>query len=258
MKHFARLGLVSAMAEEQRGLLALMREVSRSTHGAREVHRGLLHGQPCACVLSRIGKVAAATTAASLILEHRCDAIVFTGVAGGLKRGVEVGDIVIARELLQHDMDASPIFPRFELPLYGRARLAADAALGDELLDAAPHALRALRDGAHADAIRALVAHTPAVHAGLIASGDRFVSSARESDTLRAALAAAGHEALAVEMEGAALAQVCHDYGVPFAVVRTISDRADDAAHVDFPRFIAEVASRYSVALIDHWLQSRC
>ena len=62
-------------------------------------------------------------------------------------------------------------------------------------------------------------------------------------------------EALAVEMEGAAFAQVCHDFGVPLAVVRTISDRADDAAHVDFPRFLREVASRYSGALIDELLR---
>ena len=57
-------------------------------------------------------------------------------------------------------------------------------------------------------------------------------------------------------MEGAALAQVCHDFGVPFAVVRTVSDRADDSAHVDFNRFVAEVASRYTLALVTRWLMS--
>jgi adenosylhomocysteine nucleosidase len=86
----------------------------------------------------------------------------------------------------------------------------------------------------------------PRVHTGLIVSGDRFVSSAVECSALRAALP----DALAVEMEGAAVAQVCADFGVPLAVVRTVSDRADDAAHVDFVRFMADVASRYSVALV--------
>ena len=81
-------------------------------------------------------------------------------------------------------------------------------------------------------------------------SGDRFVSTAAESAALRRALP----DALAVEMEGAAVAQVCHDYRVPFAAVRTISDRADDAAHADFLRFVAAVASRYSLAVIDAWL----
>jgi adenosylhomocysteine nucleosidase len=89
------------------------------------------------------------------------------------------------------------------------------------------------------------------VHKGLIASGDRFVSGAGESRSLHAALTGAGHEVLAVEMEGAAVAQVCHDYGVPFAAVRTISDRADDSAHVDFPRFVEEVASRYAHAIVE-------
>jgi adenosylhomocysteine nucleosidase len=86
----------------------------------------------------------------------------------------------------------------------------------------------------------------PRVHTGLIVSGDRFVSSAAECASLRSALP----DALAVEMEGAAVAQVCADFGVPLAVVRTVSDRADDAAHVDFVRFIADVASRYTVALV--------
>ena len=81
---------------------------------------------------------------------------------------------------------------------------------------------------------------------GLVVSGDRFVASDAESRALRAALPMA----LAVEMEGAAVAQVCHDYAVPFAAVRTISDRADDLAHADFPAFAREVASRYSSALI--------
>ena len=66
--------------------------------------------------------------------------------------------------------------------------------------------------------------------------------------------AAATAAALAVEMEGAAVAQVCHEWGIPFAAVRIISDRADDSASVDFPRFIAEVESRYSVAIIRRWL----
>ena len=84
-------------------------------------------------------------------------------------------------------------------------------------------------------------------------SGDRFVATAAESGTLRAGLP----EALAVEMEGAAVAQVCLDYGIPFAALRTISDRADDTAHVDFTRFATRVASRYSVTMLARWLQLR-
>jgi adenosylhomocysteine nucleosidase len=113
--------------------------------------------------------------------------------------------------------------------------------------------LRALPSQLGPEVLNAFDLQTPRCHQGLLISGDRFVSTTAESQALREVLP----EALAVEMEGAAFAQVCHDYGVPLAVVRTISDRADDAAHVDFPRFLREVASRYSGAIIDALLTQR-
>jgi adenosylhomocysteine nucleosidase len=90
--------------------------------------------------------------------------------------------------------------------------------------------------------LAALGLHAPQRHLGLVVSGDRFVSSAVESSDLRVALP----DALAVEMEGAAMAQVCADFGCPLGVLRSVSDRADDTAHVDFGRFVAEVAAEYS------------
>jgi adenosylhomocysteine nucleosidase len=179
--------------------------------------------------------------------------IVFTGVAGGLAPGVRVGDVVVAQRFLQHDMDASPIFPRHEVPGYGRASFDADAALTAQLARASERVLRALPSQLGPEVLNAFDLQTPRCHQGLLISGDRFVSTTAESQALREVLP----EALAVEMEGAAFAQVCHDYGVPLAVVRTISDRADDAAHVDFPRFLREVASRYSGAIIDALLTQR-
>ncbi len=85
------------------------------------------------------------------------------------------------------------------------------------------------------------------MHCGKIITGDRFVASAAESRALRAELGTA----LAVDMESAAVAQVCHDYGVPFCAVRTISDRADDQAHVDFPAFLQQVARHYSGRMLE-------
>jgi adenosylhomocysteine nucleosidase len=96
------------------------------------------------------------------------------------------------------------------------------------------------------------------VHQGLIASGDRFVNGLDETRGIVAALRSHGHAPLAVEMEGAAVAQVCHDYGLPFAAVRTISDRADDSAHVDFPVFVRDVASVYAQRIILELLHKRC
>jgi adenosylhomocysteine nucleosidase len=187
----------------------------------------------------------------ALIERFRVGRIVFTGVAGGLAPGVQVGDVVVASSFVQHDMDASPIFPRYELPLYGRSLIACDAALTALLFEAAEAYLA--RTGVGFNVSSSVPVQR--VHRGLIASGDRFVSAAGESAALRSALQSAGHEALAVEMEGAAMAQVCLDYGVPFAAVRTISDRADDQAHGDFALFVQTVASHYAEHVVQALLE---
>jgi adenosylhomocysteine nucleosidase len=226
--------IVSAMHEELRALLPLLHDRHTVRLAGRDFHHGLIRDRPVVLALSGIGKVAAATTAVLLMHAFDVRQLVFTGVAGGLAAEVEVGDVVVARQLLQHDMDASPLFPRFEVPLTGRSHFDADADLADALLAAAQ---RSAGPGAR-------------VHQGLIVSGDRFVSSAADSHALRTLLP----DALAVEMEGAAVAQACADFGRPFAVVRTISDRADDTAHLDFARFIEEVASARTRTIIEAWL----
>jgi adenosylhomocysteine nucleosidase len=246
----APVAIVAAMHEELSALLAQMPDEQRVRAAGRDFWVGHLHGQPVVAVLSRIGKVAAAVTATVLLERFGVRAIVFTGVAGGLAPGVNVGDVVIASELLQHDLDASPIFPKYEVPLMGIERFAADAAIADALSGVAVDVLRDPVALIGQQAVDEFGIRAPKVHRGLLVSGDRFVSTSTESEALRRDLP----DALAVEMEGAAMAQVCHDYGVPFAAMRTISDRADDAAHGDFARFVAEVASRYSLALVDAWL----
>jgi adenosylhomocysteine nucleosidase len=172
-------------------------------------------------------------------------------VAGGLARGVRVGDVVVARQLLQHDMDASPLFPRFEIPLTGRSRFESDRRLSDALAAAASRCLDRADDLIGTQHLLDFGIDRPLLHRGLIASGDRFVASLAHGDELRAALP----DALAVEMEGAAVAQACADFERPFTVLRTISDRADDSAHLDFGRFIDEVASVYTRVIVEDWLK---
>jgi adenosylhomocysteine nucleosidase len=244
------LAIVSAMHEELHALLPELHGAQRVRLAGRDFHTGRMHGHDVVLVLSGIGKVAAATTAALLIQAFDARVLVFTGVAGGLGDGVRVGDVVLADRLLQHDMDASPLFPRFEVPLTGRAHFDTDAALGAALRAGALRRLASAVSLLGADHAASFAIDAPRLHQGLIVSGDRFVSSAAESAALRAALPAA----LAVEMEGAAVAQVCADFGRPCAVLRTISDRADDEAHADFSRFIVEVASVYTRAIISDWL----
>lgn len=250
---FLPTAILSALAQEQHSLLALLQQPKKISHAGREFWQGQLQGQPVVLALSRIGKVAAATTATALIERFGVQRILFTGVAGGLGAGVKVGDVVVATDFLQHDLDVSPLFPRYEMPLYGKTRIDGDAALTALLFTAACGAL------AHDAETGPGGLATPqfpgaCVHRGLIASGDRFVSGAGESRALQAALAVAGHAVLAVEMECAAVAQVCLDYGVPFAAVRTISDRADDSAHVDFASFVDQVASRYAQEIVQRFL----
>ena len=245
--------ILSALAQEQHSLLALLQQPQQISHAGRTFWQGHLQGQPVVLALSRIGKVAAATTATALIERFGTQRIVFTGVAGGLGTGVKVGDVVVGTDFLQHDLDVSPLFPRYEVPLYGKTRFDGDAALTALLFKAACSALAHEHDQGQGTLAPQCFPRA-CVHQGLIASGDRFVSGAGESRALLAALALAGHEVLAVEMECAAVAQVCLDYGVPFAAVRTISDRADDSAHVDFSSFVDQVASRYAQAIVQRFL----
>ena len=116
--------ILSALPEEQAGLLAQLEGARRHTVASRDFWLGRLQGRPVVLALSRIGKVSASLTASVLIGHLGVSRIVFTGVAGGLAPGVKVGDVVVAQDFIQHDLDASPLFPRYEVPLYGRARFA--------------------------------------------------------------------------------------------------------------------------------------
>lgn len=245
------IAIVTAMQEELRALLPMLHEPQRLELAGRTFHAGLMRGHPVVLAQSGIGKVAAAATTALLIQACEAEQLVFTGTAGGVGAGVRVGDVVVARDLLQHDMDASPLYPRFEVPLTGRARFGADALLSEELRGAALHCLNHAVESIGEAHLADFGIDSPLVHEGLIASGDRFVATAAESAVLREALP----DLLAVEMEGAAFAHVCTDFGRPFAVLRCISDRADDTAHVDFRRFIAEVAAVYTREIVDTWLR---
>lgn len=244
------IGLMAAMPQELQSLLDLMPDEARVERGGRTFWVGHLQGQPVVAVLSGIGKVAAATTATLLADAFGVGQIWFTGVAGGLGADVRVGDVVVADALLQHDLDVSPLFPRFEVPGLGISRLHPPAALTARVVATVESALADVADAAE---LRRLGLGAPRVHRGLIVSGDQFVSSAQDAETLRNHLP----DALAVEMEGAAVAQVCVAFGLPYVVMRTISDRADGSAHVDFTRFVNTVASPHALVIVMALLRAR-
>lgn len=242
-----RLGIISALEEEQQGLVEAMQGAVRLIHGMRGYTAGKIAGIDAVCVLSRIGKVAAATTATMLIEKFGVTHILFTGVAGAGDAGVRVGDIVVAESLLQYDIDASPLFPKFQVPLTGQSHFGSDQHLSNIVACAAKDFLEIEFASVIDDAERRdFRLQGPRLHRGLIASGDQFISSAEQINALGRALPGL----LAVEMEGAAVAQVCFELGVPFAVIRTISDNAnEDAAH-DFMRFVKTVAARYAFYIV--------
>ena len=223
------------MHEEQAGLVEAMRGPATLIHGRREYFLGQLWEIDAVCVLSRIGKVAAAMTATTLVEKFGVTHILFTGVAGAGDKTINVGDIVVAESLVQHDMDASPLFPRFEVPLTGQTHFQPDGPLSMRVSSAA----HAFLDSDFMDTIAAAERqqfgiHQPRVHRGLIASGDQFVNDRLRIDAMNDALPGL----VAVEMEGAAVAQVCHELNVPFAVIRAISDNANENAAHDFMRFV--------------------
>jgi len=249
-----RIAVMSAMLEEIEMLLPeLGGTVETVSRGQRNYYTGTLHGHEVVAVFSRWGKVAASATVTHLITDFKIDALLFSGVAGALKPGLKVGDIVVGEEFLHHDLDARPIFQQFETPLLGRSRFPADPKLTALLAEAAEgFAAEDLAESVGPDALGRFGLHQPAIRRGLIVSGDRFIASHQAAQSLRDQLP----DALCVEMEGAAVAQICFEYEVPCAVLRVMSDSADDSAPVDFLAFVAEVARNYSHGVLVRTLQA--
>lgn len=247
-----RLGIVSALAEEQNGILEQMQDRHSIELGSRTYTTGRLWGMDCVCVLARIGKVGAAATSTLLIGHFGVSHILFTGVAGGAQEGVKVGDLVLGEEFIQHDMDCSPLFPRFEIPLSGRSRFQADAGMNRLLARAAQDFLaQDLAQVVPAPEREVFALHAPNLHHGLIASGDQFMDDRQQVADLRADLP----DLLALEMEGAAVAQVCAEFAIPFAVIRTISDSSNENSAPDFTRFVEQVAARYAYGIVHRFCQ---
>lgn len=248
-----RIGIMAAMHGEIASLLEQMESVITRRIGMRDYHEGDLHGTPCVVVLARIGKVAAAATAVTLVREFGVDQVIFTGLAGGVARRARIGDVVIGTSLLQHDLDVRPLFPRYEIPLLGQGRIEADLDLVAQL---AQSTQRYFEHDWHRevpiDLRDSFGLGTPQMHMGLIVSGDQFVCDAGTVRALRHALP----DALCVEMEGAAVAQVCHEYGARFAVARIVSDRADNTAGHDFNDFLTQVASHYSAGILRWFMKA--
>jgi adenosylhomocysteine nucleosidase len=242
------IGIMGAMPEEINGVTALLTGVREFTSGRRTYYTGQYNGIDTVVVFSRWGKVAAATTVSTLIHEFNITELLFTGVAGAIHPELKIGDIVVAKRLIYHDLDVRPIIKQYEIPLLDRIYLET----GDVQLSRATNAINILLENKNLHAAigdeelsRFNIVH-PKLFTGDVASGDQFFYKSSQKHALHTQLP----EVLCVEMEGAAVAQVCFEHDIPFTVIRTISDDADEASPVSFAQFIEEVASKYSVEIV--------
>jgi adenosylhomocysteine nucleosidase len=241
-------GIMGAMPEEIDGLLNIMDDIKKSEFGRRNFYSGKINGKPVVVVYSRWGKVAAATTVSALIHKFSINSLLFTGVAGSLDPSLQIGDIVLAKRTLQHDMNGSPLFARYEIPQLDRSWFETDEAMNGN----AERSIKAILDSSRlhkefsSEQLERFSIKAPTFHKGDVISGDQFIAGKAHKQQL-----VNDHpNVLCVEMEGAAVGQVCFEHGIPYALIRTISDTADDHSPVDFTSFIREIASQYSVEII--------
>lgn len=226
-----RTGIIAAMESEIRDLAASLDLERTERIAGREIRYGHLEGQPVAIVLCGCGKVNAALSATLLAGHGRVSRILVTGVSGGLAAGLKVGDVVIGDSFVQHDLDARPLFPLHEIPFEGFSHIGSDPGLRPLLTDAARSMLASARPPGLEQA---------EVLEGLVVSGDQFLSNREARERLLEDIPMA----CAVDMESAAIAQVCRAADLPLGVMRVISDSADGSAHIDFARFVELSASK--------------
>ena len=240
------IGVLGAMAQEIDEVKGLLTNKTVVKIANREFVVGKINGIACVVAFSKWGKVAATITATLLIQEFGVTDLFFIGTAGALADGLKVGDIVISKRLVQHDLDARPMISRFELPLLNRVYVDSNP----ELTELAGKAVSSLLEKGveHMVGEEAVKEFNlaPTLYFGDIASGDQFINSDEKREEILGLLP----DVLCVEMEGAAVAQVCLEFGTPFTVIRTISDTANHNARVDFGKFIIEVANAYSRAIV--------
>ena len=219
------------MVEELEQLLSDLTERETLQRGAYTLHTGTLQGRPVLVAQCGVGKVNAAALAQIFVLEG-VSHVIFTGVAGGVAPGLGVGDIVVSRDALQHDADVRALgYALGEVPGEPLSWPA------DEMLQEAALA--------SAGALAEVVAGDVKVVSGRVLSGDQFIADA---DKVRFLFETFG--GACAEMEGAAVAQVCRGAGVPFVIVRSLSDSADGGAEIDFRTFTPLAARRAKAVVL--------
>lgn len=215
------IGIIGAMQSETAAIIQGMEQAERQTVGGIEFVRGLWCGKDVVLATCGVGKVFAALCAEAMILTYHPDCIINSGVAGALDPSLAILDVVIAEQVVQHDMDTSPLGdPIGMISGINKVELPADQGL-----------IEAFRKAAKTVGANAVC--------GVVASGDQFIADPQRKEQIRARFNAA-----CCEMEGAAIGQVCYVNQVPFAILRAISDGASEEASMDFPVFVKKAAKQ--------------
>ncbi len=219
-------GIIAAMDVELEKLKASMENIKTETIGGTEFLTATLWGQDIVAAVSGVGKVNAAMCTQTMILKYSPEFIINSGVAGGLHKSLKICDIVVADSVIQHDMDTSP--------------------LGDPVgfisgidiinIPCSKQIATLLKKAAEDNNIHAIC--------GTIASGDQFINSSEKKKFL-----VDSFNAVACEMEGGAIGHVCYKNNVPFCVIRSISDGADDSSHLSYPEFVKLAADNLEAVL---------
>ncbi|MGN0777354.1 MAG: 5'-methylthioadenosine/adenosylhomocysteine nucleosidase [Candidatus Ventricola sp.] len=225
------IGIIAAMDVEMNSLRSYMENTETEIISGIRFVRGSLEGKDVVTAVCGIGKVFAALCAQTMILHYQPQCIINTGVAGTLTDALTIGSIAVSSAVVQHDMDTSALGdPVGLISGINKVELPADRLLSGQLSACAK--VMGIRTAT-----------------GVIASGDQFVASAE-----RKAFIVEHFKAIACEMEGAAIGQVCHVNKVPFCVLRAISDSADGSSHMDYPTFV-QMAAEQSVSLLRRFMR---
>lgn len=231
---FQRIGIIGAMQAEIEYLKNQLIDLKMHQFGqAFTIYTGTIGRKEIILSLSGIGKVNAAI-ASTLVIEHfRPDCVINTGSAGGVGVGLKIGDVVIGEEVAHHDVDVTAFGYQ-----YGQVPQQ------PERYHSEPKLIQA--------ALSAATAFSNAnIHHGLIVSGDAFVHSQEKIASIRTHFA----DVQAIEMEAAAIAQVCHQFNLPFVIVRAISDSAEESASISFDEFLVQAAKHSAQMVLQLMMQ---
>ena len=225
------IGIIGAMDVEVNNLLDAMEDSERTEWAGMTFCKGVIGGKECVVVKCGIGKVNAAMCAQALIDLFHVDSLLNTGIAGSLNNQLDIGDLVLCTDAVEHDMDVSPLgYELGRVPGFDCLGYSADSVMRKKI--------KSFLESDAAGRIHCME--------GRVVSGDQFIGDGEKKKWLVDTFGG-----ICAEMEGASIAHVAYKNNIPFMIIRAISDKADGSSHVDYPVFEKATAEKMSSILIE-------